>query len=401
MVRFYGFTHVQMRENVIENFSEDKENIMKLNLKEVLWEITPNCNRDCAFCGSKEIVNVESELVWEDIMTIGDNIAKYAETIIMSGGEPLTIPIPKLQKIKDICDEHGTILDVVTNGDLLHMKHEGIFRNIGISINSLDDIDRLDLNVLSDLCDTSSIVFITNVNKLNDFELSRIIDKATRILPLHTGFQFQLTMYKGDDEAKIDGKDITFLRNAIQNLCISKGMPYIFADNLQAVHNCTAGINSCGVLFNGDVIACLSERSWNPDYELHGNLLSDDLNDVWRSAFVEQRFGEYDGCRACFNYETCKEAEPDTSDQLIVEPYQPFNPDNIGKNPYDNGGTVILYGVYPPNDPTIRRDNPPIVYSYGVVVPPNQNYPEFTTSTTCSTFDNLLNELDKKKPDNE
>ena len=364
------------------------EKIMKLNLKEVLWEITPKCNRNCAFCGSSDIVNIEDELDWDDIMTIGDNIAKNAETIIMSGGEPLTIPATKLQEIKNICVEHSTNLDIVTNGDLLGKKHMGIFRNIGLSINSLEDIRGLNVELLTKLSQKSDIVFITNLNKLNAFEIGRIIEEARRIRQCHCGFQFQLTMYKDDDDAKIDGEHIKHLRERLTYESNRMQMPYIFADNLQEVHECSAGLNSCGILFNGDVIACLSERSWNVDYEVHGNLLSDDLNDVWRKGFVEQRFGVYDGCRGCFNYEVCTNSifddsnECDDSDECLEMITEPFKPNHIYVPPNDQ--TVILYGVFPPDsnkfiNPIITPNNkPPIVYSYGVVVPPINDY---TTTT--------------------
>lgn len=366
---------------------------MKLNLNEVLWEITPKCNRNCTFCGSSEIVNVEDELVWDDIMTIGDNIAKNGETIIMSGGEPLTIPATKLQDIKNICIEHGTNLDVVTNGDLLGKKHKNIFRNIGVSINSLEDIRGLNVNILTELSENSDIVFITNINKLNDFEIARMIEEARQIMQCHCGFQFQLTMYKDDDDAKIDSEHITYLRERLIYECNRMQMPYIFADNLQAVHECSAGMNSCGVLFNGDVVACLSERSWNLDYEIHGNLLDDDLNDVWRIGFVEQRFGDYEGCRACFNYEICKnndeidEIDGDVCDEPVELITEPFKPYDIYVPPQDQ--ITILYGVFPPDQNKFVKpiEKEQFVYSYGVVVPP------ITYSTTTSTTINKSEDI--------
>jgi MoaA/NifB/PqqE/SkfB family radical SAM enzyme len=321
---------------------------MKLNLKEVLWEITPKCNRNCTFCGSNEIVNVEDQLVWEDILTIGDNIAKYAETIIMSGGEPLTIPTIKLHDIKNLCIEHDTNLDVVTNGDLLGKNHKNIFRNIGISINSLEDIRSLNIDNLKVLSEDSDIVFITNINRLNDIEIDRIVEEARNIMHVHMGFQFQLTMYKGDDDAKIDGEHIAYLRERLEIACSTMQMPYIFADNLQAVHECTAGINSCGVLFNGDVVACLSERSWNTDYEI------------------------------------CKKTEDCKPDRLIVEPYQ-----------YPNTYEGLLNDVVPPPNYTF---NTPIC-SYGVVVPPYTSYNNPTTSEPI-IFDNMIKKL-KSLNDNE
>ena len=327
----------------------------------------PRCNRNCSFCGSKAVVNVEDELVWDSILTIGDNIAKYAETVIVSGGEPLTIPPCKLKEIKNICVEHGTNLDVVTNRDLLSSNHVGIFRNIGISINSRSDLELLDVDLLKELHEESKIVFITNVNKINDFDLELMLDDAESMIDHFDGFQFQLTMYKDDNPAKIDGEDIAIIREHIEAQCKINNIPYVLADNLQDTHECTAGIYSCGVLYNADVVACLSERSWNDDYEIHGNLLIDDLNDIWRTEFVEQRFGKYDGCRGCFNYVKCKKEDNDETAPVLIT--EPFNPIPQPKQPFDD--QMMLYGVYPPkdviqpNDQSIRQ----IVYSYGVYPP--------------------------------
>jgi len=279
---------------------------MKLKLKEVLWEITSRCNRNCDYCGSKHILNSQDEPIYNTRAIFARAIAEMKpDRVTLTGGEPLTLEDGSLEIVKSIMDEYGVKLDVVTNGDKLKLIHYKLFDSIGISINTLEDVARYKRKPYKDkveglIAKGTHVVFIANINRLNYFDIEEVVKLAA-------GFgiiiQFQLTMYKNDDPAKIDGGAIVETRKRIFDLCVKYKVDYVFADNLQQNHDCHAGMSSCGVLYNGDVVACLSERSWNNNMKTYGNLMGNNtLDEIWRTGFRDQRFGECNGCRDCFTY---------------------------------------------------------------------------------------------------
>ena len=59
-----------------------------LELKEVLWELTPTCNKNCEYCGSKELKS-KKELDKTYLATIIENLLQYPpKSITLTGGEP-------------------------------------------------------------------------------------------------------------------------------------------------------------------------------------------------------------------------------------------------------------------------------------------------------------------------
>jgi molybdenum cofactor biosynthesis enzyme MoaA len=60
----------------------------KLELQEIVWEITGECKNGCSYCGSKDAWNCITDV--DKICKIADEIAKYPpKEINMSGGDPL------------------------------------------------------------------------------------------------------------------------------------------------------------------------------------------------------------------------------------------------------------------------------------------------------------------------
>ena len=217
----------------------------------------------------------------------------------------------------------------------------------------------------------NKIVWITNVNKINFFDLDHIIAAAsTKNVPI----QFQLTMYHNPQPEMIDGESINDVREKISKLCQEKDVSYIFADNLQVHHECTAGTASLGILYNGDVVPCLSERSWRIP-RVQGNILEMPLEQIWTEGFKGCRFSDdFPCCRDCFNYP--KEKPKAILNDLIIigkdgakdsakdEPpvWVPGLPDESGYPP-----DIMLYGVtYPRDSAPIPWRGPYEVKAYGV-----------------------------------
>lgn len=317
---------------------------MKIKLKEVLWEVTNKCNRNCDFCGSKGILN-RVDTSSEQKKDIARSIGEIAEVVTLTGGEPLLLCDTLLEEILSIFKEYDCKVDVVTNGDNLTNSHLKMFRNIGVSVNSIEDA-KTALNTIDNILEINSrpenIVFIMNINKLNFFDLEPII---SQVAGTGIGFQFQLTMYKDDNPAKINGVEINEVRNKIDLLSNKYGVLYVLADNLQEHHDCQAGIYSCGVLFNGDVVGCLSERSWNNSMNVQGNVLEESLTNIWINEFKKERFDSCKCCRDCLKY-----VEDTKDDQNTDEKSK-----DLPTIPSDDLGKVALYGVSTPKQPPYTR----------------------------------------------
>ena len=155
----------------------------------------------------------------------------------------------------------------------------------------------------------------------------------------------------GDQLLPIDG--IKFLREKLSD-CGNM----VAADNLQMCHNCTAGINSCGITYCGDVIACLSQRTFLDKIYSYGNIFDRDLQDIWESEFKDIRFGDYEHtCRDFITYPKTPVIGPPNYPEVQITPvYSVITPPQEDVNPWPTQPNVTLYGVTTPG-----------VIAYGVI----------------------------------
>ena len=280
-----------------------------LRLKEMLWEVTPKCNKDCSYCGSK-ILKMQMELPLDSYKIIVENLLNYPpEEITLTGGEPGMCR--HLEWILDSLSQKMKV-KVVTNGlvlDKLGPSQSKKFAQIGLSINTEDDI-KAKYGIYS----PEKITMVTNFGTHNIWLLDKLYEYFVE--ENFSVWQVQLTM--GDFQLPAQG--IKYLRerlfsfgdssdkNAVINLPLAQ---IVLADNLQLRHSCTAGTQSCSITFDGDVVPCLSERSWNKKIRVQGNLLSEQaeknkgaylLQHIWENKFKEQRFGKCKACRNCIDY---------------------------------------------------------------------------------------------------
>jgi radical SAM protein with 4Fe4S-binding SPASM domain len=142
---------------------------------------------------------------------------------------------------------------------------------------------------------------------------------------------------------------ILYLRKKIREL---EGIKYILADNLQDEHKCSAGIVSCGITVNGDVIPCLSERT-SGYVSVQGNLFQRTLKDIWETEFREIRFGSdtwSKSCRNCISYPKVDKLTPTIAridpakifDEIVENALRPRK----SKDSYRGcSGNVMSYGV--------------------------------------------------------
>lgn len=278
---------------------------MKLTLKEIVWEITGKCKNGCTYCGSKEVW--KQEIDETKIKRITDRIAEYPpEEIDISGGDPLLVSydvhkyiIEKLANTKcKILANPKSFKDSLKeqNLDIL-----GLYSHVGFSINTQEE-----LNLFKDLLPSLKEIkytIITNFNLTNFFIFTEF---AEFVKEQNVIWQIQFTMYPPKDHNKEYQLALYNYPAAVEKLNedIAKypNLMMVFADNANC-GECGAGLHTLGILSNGDVIPCLSMRSWvdlsNKTPE--GNLFSTSLKDIWFNGFKANRFETFVCCKDMCN----------------------------------------------------------------------------------------------------
>lgn len=314
-----------------------------LKLVEVLWEVTSKCDKGCEYCGSKDILN-SKDCSGDELKNVANQLVDYkVDEVTLTGGEPgmLAEEDPGLfGDIVDILHDGGIEVKVVSYGKVFQAPIRDIISwdkisVVGMSINTKGDIDYL--NSLDFPVEEHTM--ITNFGRHNIWDFASLAEAAT-------GFkcwQVQLTM--GHEQLNADG--VEHLRNQLVNSDASKDTTIVIADNLQACHRCMAGIRSCGITYNGDVMACLSERSF-AKYRSYGNLLNTDLKDIWENEFKDIRFsGSRKCCRDFIDYPDPKSNQPEMPPIIITHEGEENQNKNKYPRPNNWGPSVVLYGVSP------------------------------------------------------
>ncbi|MEK6832875.1 MAG: radical SAM protein [Nanoarchaeota archaeon] len=329
-----------------------------LKLEEVLWEVTSKCNKNCHYCGSKNVLN-KKELTDDDKIKIAKQLADYGvKEVVLSGGEPGCLDTNTLKDIIRVLRNGNCIVKVVTNGKIFeHQMDFSHFDAIGLSVNEIKDIefckDKRGVN-------TDNFTIITNFGTHNIWDFDKLYNFAMN----YNCWQVQLTM----GELMLNADGIKYLKNKIKdtNKCFqfnpSEGYTsnkIILADNLQDGYNCTVGIRSCGITYTGEVIACLSERSYSEKLNIYGKLPEDSIENIWENKFKDIRFKcNRKCCRDYIKYPDVDKIVGDKEYETLSYPISPNDP-------------VYIYGVQTPSD--VGDDEEPIggVMIYGVAGPKN------------------------------
>ena len=352
---------------------------MKLALKEIIWEITGKCKNGCTYCGSKEVW--KQEIDETKIKRITDRIAEYPpEEIDVSGGDPLLVSydthqyvIAKLPNTKcKILVNPKSFKDPVKeqNIDII-----GLYSHVGFSINTQEE-----LNIFKDLLPSLKEIkytIITNFNLTNFFiftEFAELVKQQNVI------WQIQFTMYPPKDHNKEHQLALYNYPAAVEKLNedIAKypNLNMVFADNANC-GECSAGISTLGILSNGDVVPCLSMRSWTDlsNKTPEGNLFSTSLKDIWFNGFKSNRFEDFTCCKdicnkQVLNYNKMKTTSNDGYTYTVKDGNLHVT---VPKQPYkDSTPQVTLYAVRTePLEPFTPSPHLGGVLAYGVASPSN------------------------------
>lgn len=312
-------------------------------MKEILWEVTLNCNKGCKYCGSKEAMKNFKDCSSSERMKICDEIISLKpQSIDLTGGEPSSLPQDELYAIISKLSDAGIETKILTNGNLFNLSNINEIcskvKCIGYSINEENDIAEFHQRYNHPAFKKTTM--ITNFGTHNIGLFDELAKTATNF----SGWQIQLTI------AESLSLDLEEIKSFLKNIEKYKGNPFtqiILADNLTA-GKCEAGNKTCGILSNGDIVPCLSYRGWNNMY-IQGNCLTESLIDIvekMKASFANKKH------KLC-----CKDATG------ILK---------ILKQPKKQEGSVFRYGVGIPNNNQIFKPSPlpenAIVTMYGVQI---------------------------------
>ena len=328
-----------------------------LKIKELIWEITTECNNGCSYCGSSGLPHVTKNLSDTYIIEIAKKIVEYPpEEVNISGGDPTLVGINIHKQIVDMFHNANIIPKIIVNPISIIKNNDAVFINIinlydavGMSVNTEDELTVF--NEHKAKLDMSKVTFISNFNKSNLWMFDIIYNLAK---DTNRPWQVQYTMFKDESKLAIYESELA-IKQFYTKLADAQNSytKIVFGDNINA-GSCTAGINTLGILASGDVVPCLSMRAWVDDIKDHiqDNLLrpGTNLEFIWQTKFKEQRFSTFKSCMEhCKNTAFRKEVQ----EILNAEP-KPIPWKDIIDAPVP---TMPVTPKYPPND---------IVMVYGV-----------------------------------
>lgn len=343
-----------------------------LELMEIIWEITGACQNHCSYCGSKAGWNEEINV--PRILQILGAISLYPpKEINISGGDPLLVDFETHKTIVDTLKPLGVRCKLIINPKSVNrlnlmdkLKIIDLYDVVGISVNDKDDCEGSLLDIAG-MKRVKPFAIITNFNTTNLFSYDRI---EALVKKYKCTWIVQYTIYKEEDsralylEANEDAWH--FLKQKVSSSA-QGGVKLLISDNASD-SPCGAGRRSLGILSTGNVVGCLSMRSWMDlpvaqpkgtsgvsGYYDHceGSLFGMTLKEIWENKFQSYRFQEFHCCKdQCLNKILYKDsiqealeklgeaAKPGTWNPSGIQPRMPwFQPT------YPKTNDVYVYGA--------------------------------------------------------
>jgi len=356
-----------------------------LKLNEIIWEITGKCKNGCSYCGSREewYKPVNNEL----ILKIAQEIANFPpKAIDISGGDPLLVDFEIHKELVRILKEKGVECKILINPksyrgmdnyDLIAERFEllSLYDWIGISLNDEEEIELWKEKV-------GIVKNCTIISNFNDGNI-HLFDKIAECVTLTESKNWQVQLTMNEVGAQINDANFDILSAKINGV---HGINIIVADNMNE-GSCWAGTSSIGILSTGDIVPCLSMRSWCArNIDIQGNIF-EGLGKIWREKFTAYRFEDFvcckDHCKRCFKKVARNERTANKNGDIM-----PPIPEELTRRyvygvtrnaPREYGSGQIVYGV---------GMGPPVVTVYAVQSPnsgrPDFDYPRTYTNDTSN-----------------
>ncbi|MDT8717345.1 radical SAM protein [Clostridium sp. 19966] len=175
------------------------------------FDVTSKCNFRCAHCYAGDVTNSNSELTYDEIKTIINNLSiPGVETIAFYGGEPLMRK--DIEDIVGFCSSKGIATYIVTNGYYISNKIKALLERglsgVAVSIDGASEETYRKIRGINSfklIKDNFKILSSLNVKdrvinfvmmKENIFEVTDIIDYALEVGA--TRINYELLAYGGN-----------------------------------------------------------------------------------------------------------------------------------------------------------------------------------------------------------
>jgi organic radical activating enzyme len=350
--------------------------IMSEYPQEILWEFTLKCNKNCCYCGSKNILNnIKSDDIKYSNEYIANQIVKvHPDEVTITGGEP-SCEYEELVKCVKILYDAGIKVKILTNGYLFQQmagnyeigdELDKMTTCYGLSINEPNDLNST--GAFYSIKDKTTIITNFGTHNINDF------DKIAKFAMQYNCWQVQLTI---GNEYQLDLDQIEELEEKLKKVETCGLIKIVRADNFTC-GKCKAGIYGFSITHNGLIVPCLSYRSWKSDMMVQGSV--NEIETIWKNGFKFNRTRKFvPSCKTISGIEKLCLSDEQT-EELSKFPEKIELPDGLFdeckkiKNPEKLSDVVFVYGVVNPKD---NDWNTPVVY--GVTEPSIFKNPDLKT----------------------
>lgn len=294
------------------------------------WTLTFRCNFSCKHCYSR--VEKAGELTTGEVKSIMDKVARYKVPFInFGGGEPLLRK--DLFELTAYATKLGFNVSMNTNGFLMtrekaRLARESGFKTVGISLDSADATVHDEFRKTPGSHEravaaakylvaegvrltVSSVICRINHNEFEDL-VRQARDLGAEQISLHNYKCTGLGMTNKDELDLTPAEWMKFYMKAIEVKAKEDGIRISLDDPITAsihkakdkpiVKGSTCGKLSLNIRANGDVTPC----GFIP--VTIGNLLTDDLKDIWDGSTVLAKMRNKkprEKCKTCRHYEDC------------------------------------------------------------------------------------------------
>lgn len=292
---------------------------VRLSMHMLELEITTKCNLNCLHCYNRENKNID--MSYEDVIKyINFANENHIHTLTLSGGEASLHP-----QFKQICEYLIENKHKLYNISKITLQTNGYIRNLNLQdLRGFDYIHLsfdIDENGARDISSKNTIklakdlqnvgvkpYFFATVHKKNINYIDKIVEISNENnIPIAFNFcidtgkdkEFLLNkeekifaikrLLEYERQGKINKLKHPYV-NSFKKMCLDDGEDY------RIKGGCTAGIASCSILANGDVIPCPFVRV------KAGNIHEKALEEIWIESELFKEIRDrrnYEGCGNC------------------------------------------------------------------------------------------------------
>ncbi|RJR30445.1 MAG: radical SAM protein [Desulfobacteraceae bacterium] len=322
--------------------------LMRFILEEMCLEVTNSCTMECKHCSSSSIKVGKGIPNHMPITVVNRIVQEFADSggkiLQISGGEPLVYPYLRelCKHARDLrlevrlytsgirCDD-GMHLKEIVKSQIEDLRSQGVERIVfnleGSTPTTHERVTGVKGShqlVLNGIRNAKKAGMWTGVHfvpmKPNAREFPSVIQLCDslgvdevailRFVPQGRGKENQSYLELAPKEFNMFLKSILHLKNEYPEMNIRAGCPMDFLsfyDHRIKPHHCKAGLSTCVISPQGDVLPCPGFK--NSSVFRAGNIYRESLADIWTRGFESLRgldISSIEYCRNCSRLDICE-----------------------------------------------------------------------------------------------